>query len=206
VSGTVELCAFDFDRAGDPVAPYRVLRELAARRLGRPAASLHIVRRCAVCGSAEHGKPLLDGPAGDTIDLSVAHSGAVAVVAVATGARVGVDVEVVRPRVRLDRLAARVLAPADLATWQRIADPDAALRVFLRAWTTKEAYLKGLGIGVTRSLRDTDPVGDGWHVAVLDEHPRGCITAIATDTPVAIRYVDAAGRAGARVPGDVPTA
>ena len=75
--------------------------------------------------------------------------------------RVGVDVEEVRPRRRLDALAARVLNDEEHAAWLRLDDADEQLRSFLRVWTAKEAYLKALGIGIATRLRDVPARVDG---------------------------------------------
>ena len=80
---------------------------------------------------------------GSAISFSLSHSQSFAVVAVADSARVGVDIEVIRPRARLDALAKRVLSPAEHADWLDY-PPTARLRAFLERWTAKEAYLKAI--------------------------------------------------------------
>ena len=61
--------------------------------------------------------------------FSLSHSQSFAVIAVATGARVGVDIEVERPRARLDALAARVLGSEEHADWLDVPRHGAAPRV-----------------------------------------------------------------------------
>ncbi|HQW90080.1 MAG TPA: 4'-phosphopantetheinyl transferase superfamily protein, partial [Nitrospira sp.] len=100
-----------------------------------------------------HGKPALSGQscAVQDIQFSLSHSGAYAVVAVAAGRAVGVDVEVRRPDVDALKLAERFFAAGEA---QQIiqAQGDAQQRLFYRSWTAKEAYLKGRGVGLSLGL------------------------------------------------------
>jgi len=79
------------------------------------------------------------------LEVSVAHSGGVVLVALATGAAIGVDVERVTPAV-LDEPLAGMLSAADAAA---IAALPAELRIaaFFHAWTSREAILKAVGLG-----------------------------------------------------------
>ena len=54
---------------------------------------------------------------------------------------------------RLEALAARVLCEDEHAAWLESAPPE-QLHAFLELWTAKEAYLKAIGTGITRPLRD----------------------------------------------------
>lgn len=149
----------------------------AAAGVADPAV-LPISRRCAHCGHAEHGKPFLAGR--PDVAFGVAHSGDRALVAVARApVRIGVDVEVVRPRARLAALAARVLDDGAHARWCALAEAD-RLRAFYEAWTAKEAYLKAIGVGVTHPLRAVPPSPPGWTIAPLDAGP-GAVAHLAVD-------------------------
>ncbi len=93
------------------------------------------------------GKPRLAAePAPFSFNLS--HSGELALVAVApAGAEVGVDVERLRPRRDLVRLAARWLPAADAAAVAAAA-PGERERAFYAAWTAHEARVKCTGGGL----------------------------------------------------------
>ena len=88
---------------------------------------------------------------GQPIEFSLSHSGQYAVVAVANGRAVGVDIEVCRPDVDALKLAQRFFAPGES---QRIAQAhgEEQPRMFYRYWTGKEAYLKGRGVGLSFGL------------------------------------------------------
>lgn len=100
-----------------------------------------------------HGKPSLRrrSHTGEPIEFSLSHSGQYAVVAVADGRAVGVDVEVCRPDVDALKLAQRFFAPGES---QRIAQVHGQEQpgMFYRYWTGKEAYLKGRGVGLSYGL------------------------------------------------------
>jgi 4'-phosphopantetheinyl transferase len=110
------------------------------------------------------GKPMLQG-VGD-VHFSVAHSGDVALVAVARAAPVGVDLERIRAVPRRRRVAARVLAPASAAALDAL-PPERQDEAFIWAWTQREAYVKAIGGGV---LRSDDPLPLVWP-------PRPCMRA-----------------------------
>lgn len=175
----------------DAPIPIRVARAatriVLGNALGTDPARVAISRVCAHCGHPTHGRPTLAGVT--NLSFSLSHSGSFAVVALAEGeAQLGVDVEEVKSRVRIDGLAARVLGADDLAAWRALSDSGDRLRSFLEAWTAKEAYLKALGTGITTRLRDVPTVVDGWTIRPL-EVGDGRVGALAADrSGVAIRY------------------
>jgi 4'-phosphopantetheinyl transferase len=172
------------------VVAHGALREILGACLGVEPGAVQLSRRCARCGDDLHGKPevVSDALPEERLRFSLSHSGSVAVVAVALGARVGVDVETKRPRVRLDALAARVLDSEDYADWLDVPEPD-QLRSFLEQWTAKEAYLKAIGAGITVPLRDVPIEPDGWTVTEFASPP-GTVARLAVEGP-AVVHVDA---------------
>jgi 4'-phosphopantetheinyl transferase len=106
------------------------------------------------------GKPELAGEA-SSLNFSLSHSQSIAVLAVAHGLPVGVDVEEVRPiepEVATSHFSASELS--DLSGLQG----DAWLSGFYRCWTRKEAILKAEGVGLHRAL-------DSFDVALLPDAP-----------------------------------
>lgn len=72
----------------DRVADARALTATtAATVLGRHPGPLH--HHCPTCGSVEHGRPSFDAP----VEVSIAHTTGLSLVAVSTAGPVGVDVE-----------------------------------------------------------------------------------------------------------------
>ena len=85
------------------------------------------------------------------IGFNVSHSGRHGLIAVASGGRVGVDVEELDPRRNLDTLIDSVFTAAERA------DLDSAeglqkRRLFFRLWTIKEALIKGTGMGLALNM------------------------------------------------------
>lgn len=110
------------------------LETVAARYLGVAVDEVSIVRTM-------EGKPVVEGA---TLEVNLAHSGSVALVAVARQG-VGVDVEQLRAEVASWSLPTHALSPAELARVEAAPDPA---RAFLDLWTRKEALLKAIGLGL----------------------------------------------------------
>ncbi|MFE9562901.1 4'-phosphopantetheinyl transferase family protein [Streptomyces sp. NPDC006487] len=136
-------------RAGDR-DQYRVahvvLRQLLGDRLGRDPARVRFFREpCPGCGGP-HGRPAVPGT---PLHFSLSHAGDAVLVAFADGP-VGVDVER-RPAPALASQVAselaQVLHPAERAELSALPVDERPAAV-ARCWSRKEAYLKGVGIGL----------------------------------------------------------
>ena len=120
-----------------------LLRLIGAGASGRDPAQLEIA-------TAGEGKPVLaELP---DLGVSVAHSGRAVVVAACHGAEVGVDIEPPPADIaRARRLAERRFSAAEAAAVRALPDAEAGAW-FARAWTTKEAVGKALGVGMIPAL------------------------------------------------------
>jgi 4'-phosphopantetheinyl transferase len=115
---------------------------------------------------AHHGKPALANAGRDVgfdVRFSVSHSGELALLAVALRREVGVDLEAIRENVETDTLAERYFSERE-RTSLRVLSHGQRVRAFFRCWTCKEAFLKGQGLGLSRSLGSFD-------VEVNPQHP-----------------------------------
>jgi 4'-phosphopantetheinyl transferase len=121
-----------------------------------------------------NGKPRL-ARAPERLSFNLSHSGGLALAAVAPGgSEVGVDVELVRPRRDLARLAARWLPAGDAEAVAAAAGREREV-TFYAAWTRHEARVKCTGAGlagpvpgpevVARPLR----IDEGYAAAVASE-------------------------------------
>jgi 4'-phosphopantetheinyl transferase len=124
------------------------LRIALARELDTAPRELAIVY-------GEHGKPALGETPGSDLRFNVSHTGGLAAIALARGRDVGVDVELHRPRRRLDLLARATLTPAEHARFARLPEP-ARLAAFLDSWSAKESYSKLLGRGLGLSFDELE--------------------------------------------------
>ncbi|MFD3871732.1 4'-phosphopantetheinyl transferase family protein [Streptomyces sp. NPDC058623] len=153
--------AAEFARAADRdgyVCAHVALRRLLGAYLGLAPREVTVERApCSHCDEP-HGRPVLPGGA---LHFSLSHCTGLSLLAFAD-APVGVDVEeLVAPGVIAD--TADVLHPREAA---ELAALPAAERsaAFTRVWTRKEAYLKGLGVGLSENPA-ADYVGAGHHPA-----------------------------------------
>jgi 4'-phosphopantetheinyl transferase len=170
------------------VAAHTALRRELGERLETAPASLEFTREpCSQCGGP-HGRPIVLRPGGSLarragLHFSLSHSGGHGLLAIAP-TPVGVDIEALPDASMCQQLTA-LLHPREQV--RILSAPEEAQRtLFTRLWCRKEAYLKGLGVGLTHdstegylsSLERTP----GWHVANIDA-PAGFAGAVATAAP-----------------------
>jgi 4'-phosphopantetheinyl transferase len=105
------------------------------------------------------GKPEL--AADVSLRFSMSHCRSIAIVAVANGQPVGIDVEDVRPVE--PEVAETHFSAIELSALNRL-HGDAWLSGFYRCWTRKEAILKAEGVGLSRAL-------DSFDVELLPDKP-----------------------------------
>jgi 4'-phosphopantetheinyl transferase len=127
---------------------------------------------------ADNGKPRLAREPG-RLAFNLSHSGGLALIAIAPGGtEIGVDVERLRPRRDLARLAERWLPPADAAAVAAAAESEREA-VFYAAWTRHEARVKCTGAGIAGPAPGPEVVARGLEV---DE---GYAAAVAVDSDAA---------------------
>jgi 4'-phosphopantetheinyl transferase len=105
-----------------------------------------------------HGKPLLVPSATHAIaDLAfnLSHSAALALIAVARGRRVGVDIEQIRPELADSKFADRFFSAAEVRDLRALPVAEQG-RAFFRCWTRKEAFVKARGDGLSLPLHSFD--------------------------------------------------
>ncbi len=102
-------------------------------------------------GTGEHGKPYLKNDA-FPIEFNLSHSGDYAAFAFSSAGPVGIDIEKVRPDLRMESLVRRFFHPDEYAVFSRL-DTDSQREFLFQRWTAREAFLKGLGAGLTLNPR-----------------------------------------------------
>ncbi|HET6617507.1 MAG TPA: 4'-phosphopantetheinyl transferase superfamily protein [Gemmatimonadota bacterium] len=151
------------------------------------------------------GKPRLDrGWSSVPLSFNLTHSRGRALVAVASGREVGVDVERLRRDLPMDRLAARFFSPREIAALRATSD-TVRPAAFFACWTRKEAFVKATGAGIFRQPLQSFVVsvepGAGpvpleipghadeagrWRIESLDVGP-GYAAAVAVEGPFRVR-------------------
>lgn len=150
------------------LAAHCALRQLLARHTGLSRSELRF-------DEGPNGKPgLLGWP---HCEFNLSHADDVALVALGGKDPIGVDVEMLRPIDDAADLAALHFTPAEQARWLAapVSERD---RLFLAAWTRKEACLKAIGTGLSLSAQAVD--------AGVDSQPRDLMVQTA-EGPVALR-------------------
>lgn len=127
------------------VAGHAALGALLAGYLRVSARDIH-------CVSGAHGKPALAPPhAVSGLEFNLSHSHELALVAFARGKAVGVDVEFVKKDFVFDELARRFFSAQEVAALFEL--PRSLQReAFFKCWTSKEAFLKAKGTGLSGKL------------------------------------------------------
>ena len=152
--GTAHVWRVALPAAEGRAAARQALREILGAYLGIEAKAVELTAdaggkpRLAHAGrrAAADRRPGPEG--GPPLSFNLSHSGGLALVAIAAGGtEVGIDVERLRPRRDLVRLAARWL-PAEDADAVAAAGEEGREAVFYAAWTRHEARTKCTGAGI----------------------------------------------------------
>ncbi len=102
------------------------------------------------------GKPSVGSKFGKPpVRFSVSRSGNLSLVAVSFGNEIGVDLERVREDVECDKVAETCFSPSESKVLREL-PASLRRRAFFNCWTRKEAYVKGLGKGVSVPLTKFD--------------------------------------------------
>lgn len=106
------------------------------------------------------GKPTLGGNLRGVLHFNLSHSRELALLVVSRERELGVDLEAVRPLPDLVPIALRVFSHSE----QRVVlgyDGGDRLQAFYRQWTLKEAWLKGVGKGLSNDLARVEVLVNG---------------------------------------------
>jgi len=156
---------FHFVRDRDAFTVARgVLRTLLGRYLGERPEKIRFA-----CGP--YGKPTLAPEWPTELCFNLSHSESLALFAFARSTEVGIDVERLRPQPDLDEIANRFFSKEEVSALRRL-PANAREKAFFSCWTAKEAYIKGIGEGLSMPLDrfavSLDPPEGPIRLRVLD--------------------------------------
>ncbi len=175
------------------IAARGALRAILARYLKATPAALRFTY-------GSHGKPALDAAFGDTdLCFNLAHSGPLALLAVARECAVGIDLERARPDRDDMAIADRFFAAGEAAKLRTLSE-DERPAAFLRCWTRKEAYIKARGDGFALPLDSFEVTlapGDGPALLRARHGPDDAARWSLYDLPVTPGYTAALAVEGA---------
>ena len=133
-------------------AAHGFLRELLGGALDRPPRGLRFAR-------AQGGKPHLACQGENGLRFNLSRRERLVLIALSTGAEVGVDVERVRALPDRDFVAAEVFGVRERASLAT--DPRGGDRAFFEAWARKESLVKATGEGLAAPLRQIEILREG---------------------------------------------
>lgn len=156
---------FERDRRRFVVA-HGALRQTLARYLEAEAAALRF-------DEMGNGKPILAAPYDSSgVRFNLSHSHETALMAVVRGREVGVDIEFVNVEFAFGEVAERFFTAREVAAMRAL--PEALRRqAFYKCWTSKEAFLKAKGVGLSGMLDEVEIVLDNGRTVKIDARVPG---------------------------------
>lgn len=125
------------------------------------------------------GKPRLASTfANNKLEFNLSHSHEVALVAVTREREIGVDVEQIKNNFAFAEVAERYFTAGEVCAIRALPQ-DLQRRAFYQCWTSKEAFLKAKGVGLSGELDEVEIVLDGdRRVRVKSRLPGWCLNEI----------------------------
>jgi 4'-phosphopantetheinyl transferase len=114
------------------------------------------------------GHPRLMPAEGESrLSFTTSHSHGVAVLALTTHGRIGIDIERLRPIPEASAIVGEHFTPRECDDFERLPNSQRDA-LFLAIWTAKEALVKALGVGLSFPL-------DAIHVSMDGDRPIGLV-------------------------------
>jgi 4'-phosphopantetheinyl transferase len=109
----------------------------------------------------QRGKPRLAPTfSNDSLQFNLSHSSEVALIAVTREREIGVDVEHVKKEFAFAEVAERYFTTREVSAIRALPQ-DLQRRAFYQCWTSKEAFLKAKGVGLSGELDEVEILLDG---------------------------------------------
>jgi 4'-phosphopantetheinyl transferase len=103
-----------------------------------------------------NGKPKLPTALASTgVEFNLSHSNEMALLAIKRGSEVGVDIEYVKSDFKFHEIAERFFTAKEVAALRRLPS-DLQRQAFFQCWTSKEAFLKAKGTGLSGKLDEVE--------------------------------------------------
>ena len=145
-----------------------------------------------------NGKPRLPAVlASSDVEFNLSHSNEMALLAVNRIGEIGVDIEYVKPDFKFQEIAERFFTAREVMAMRKL-PPALQRQAFFKCWTSKEAFLKAKGTGLSGKLDEVkiehieagqvriDAEVPGWHLAELTPGSGYEAALVTQEEPVAI--------------------
>jgi 4'-phosphopantetheinyl transferase len=141
-----------------------------------------------------YGKPELVHPSGLNLTFNLSHSHERALIGIACGRQIGVDIEYVKNDFEWKEIVERFFSPREIQMINAL-PKDIQHRAFFTCWTRKEAYVKATGMGLSLPLKEFDVSPVPWAAALLLSQKEASEWSM-KEVPVAEPYVATVAVAG----------
>ena len=91
----------------------------------------------------------------ESLRFNLSHSGDLALLGVTRDQEIGVDLEQIQDRIATEQIAKRFFSPREVAMLCAL-PPPVRQEAFFKCWTRKEAFIKGIGVGLSLPLDKFD--------------------------------------------------
>jgi 4'-phosphopantetheinyl transferase len=103
-----------------------------------------------------NGKPRLPNAlAASGVRFNLSHSNEMALLAVTHGREIGVDIEYVKEQFEFQEIAEKFFTAREVAAMRSVV-PQLQRQAFFKCWTSKEAFLKAKGTGLSGKLDEVE--------------------------------------------------
>ena len=103
----------------------------------------------------ENGKLFLASYPGEQLYFNLSHSDKYALFAFGDTKNIGIDIEFVQHVAEINLMSRSIMTDREFLIWTSFPD-SLKEKLFYRIWTLKEAYVKALGLGLTKNLVSFD--------------------------------------------------
>lgn len=105
---------------------------------------------------SKFGRPSLDFKFNEMgLIFNISHSNGFAIYAITRGRKVGIDIEFLTNSFFYEGIIDQILSPKEMRLYFAL-QPNIRLRAFYESWTSKEAYLKATGCGLSTALNQVE--------------------------------------------------
>jgi 4'-phosphopantetheinyl transferase len=172
-AGAVLLSTDERERAARLLCEHKRARFITGRNALRRLLGCYLgmAPQALVFRYGPHGKPALATEVSDAVLMfNFSHSEDLALLAVATDREVGIDIEYCHRDISIAPFARHILCENEAAALQQLPS-ERHKQALLAAWTRKEAYVKALGVGLSRPMNSfsTGIAGDEAAVRQLED-------------------------------------